>query len=341
MPKLSIIVPVYKVEKHLSRCVNSILNQTFNDLELILVDDGSPDKCPELCDQFAQRDARVRVIHKENGGVSTARNAGLAAVCGMYIAFVDSDDWLEPDMYEKMMAVADQYDCDVVMCDCVKDFADHSEAYSHNIRSGFYDSQQLKKEYFPHLLIMENVEYPATISNCTILWRNRLNTIDQRYQPGVRFSEDLLFGAKLLRNARSFYYMKGETLYHYVMNVSSASHTYVPDKWRDYLLLHSRIVDEFKEDSQFDFSHQIDLCLLFFLYNVIGETYSADLSVQEKKQKIADVLRTPQVLEMFRRISVRKLKISSKLKLVTMAYKYRFGVSLLIGYYGRKENVFR
>ena len=126
MPKLSIIVPVYKAEKHLSRCVNSILNQTFNDLELILVDDGSPDKCPELCDQFAQQDARVRVIHKENGGVSTARNAGLAAVCGMYIAFVDSDDWLEPDMYEKMMAVADQYDCDVVMCDCVKDFADNS-----------------------------------------------------------------------------------------------------------------------------------------------------------------------------------------------------------------------
>ena len=100
---ISIIVPVYKAEKYLSRCVDSILGQTYKDLEVILVDDGSPDGSGVLCDAYAAKDSRVRVIHKENGGVSTARNVGLDAAGGDYISFVDSDDYVDPDMYEKMV----------------------------------------------------------------------------------------------------------------------------------------------------------------------------------------------------------------------------------------------
>lgn len=88
MPEISIIVPVYKVEKYLDRCVKSILAQTFTDFELILVDDGSPDNCPKMCDEWAKKDERIRVIHKENGGVSSARNAGLRVAVGKYIGFV-------------------------------------------------------------------------------------------------------------------------------------------------------------------------------------------------------------------------------------------------------------
>ena len=119
---ISVIVPVYKTEEYLERCVNSILNQTYKDIELIIVDDGSPDKCPAICDTFAQMDERVKVIHKVNGGVSTARNAGLEIATGDYIAFVDSDDYIELDMYEKMISKAVEYDCDVVMCDCMKSY---------------------------------------------------------------------------------------------------------------------------------------------------------------------------------------------------------------------------
>lgn len=100
MPKISIIVPIYKVEKYLSRCVDSILNQTFTDFECILVDDGSPDNCPEICDEYAKRDKRIRVIHKQNGGLSDARNAGIDIAQGEYFGFVDSDDWIHPQMYE-------------------------------------------------------------------------------------------------------------------------------------------------------------------------------------------------------------------------------------------------
>lgn len=100
---LSIIVPVYKAEKHLDRCVESILSQTYGNIELVLVDDGSPDACPAMCDSWAKRDWRVRVIHKKNNGASSARNAGLDMASGEYIGFVDADDFVEPDMYETLM----------------------------------------------------------------------------------------------------------------------------------------------------------------------------------------------------------------------------------------------
>ena len=102
MPVVSVIVPVYNVEKYIHRCVDSILAQTFTDFELILVDDGSPDNCPAICDEYAEKDSRIRVIHQENGGLSAARNAGLDVATGEYISFVDSDDWVESGFLMKM-----------------------------------------------------------------------------------------------------------------------------------------------------------------------------------------------------------------------------------------------
>ena len=99
-PLISVIVPVYKVELYLRQCVDSLLAQTYSNLEIILVDDGSPDGCPAICDEYARKDSRVRVIHKPNGGLSDARNVGLDAARGEYIGFIDSDDWVMPDMYE-------------------------------------------------------------------------------------------------------------------------------------------------------------------------------------------------------------------------------------------------
>ena len=94
---ISVIVPIYNVEKYLRRCVDSILNQTYKNLEVVLVDDGSPDACPAICDEYAQKDKRIKVVHKQNGGVSSARNTGLDFATGDYIAFVDRDDYIEVD----------------------------------------------------------------------------------------------------------------------------------------------------------------------------------------------------------------------------------------------------
>ena len=115
LPTISIIVPVYKVEPWLRECMDSILGQTFRDFELILVDDGSPDGCGAICDEYARLDTRVRVIHKENGGLSSARNAGLRIARGAYILFIDSDDFVEANMLQRLMQAADQHSADVVM----------------------------------------------------------------------------------------------------------------------------------------------------------------------------------------------------------------------------------
>lgn len=113
---ISVIVPIYRVEKYLPACIDSILNQTFTAFELILVDDGSPDRCPEICDEVARRDARVRVIHQANAGLSAARNAGIEAAHGAWLSFVDSDDYIAPHFCEKLYQTAQRTNADCVMC---------------------------------------------------------------------------------------------------------------------------------------------------------------------------------------------------------------------------------
>ncbi len=115
-PLISVIVPVYKVEKYLDKCVSSIVNQTYENLEILLVDDGSPDCCGAMCDAWAEKDARIKVIHKENGGLSDARNAGLAVAKGELISFVDSDDWIEPDFISILVDVLKKTDSDIAAC---------------------------------------------------------------------------------------------------------------------------------------------------------------------------------------------------------------------------------
>lgn len=113
---ISVIVPIYKVENYLDRCVKSIVEQTYPNLEIILVDDGSPDQCPKLCDEWAKKDQRIKVIHKENGGLSDARNAGMKIMTGDYVSYIDSDDWVAEDMYETMLDAIKKNHADI--CEC-------------------------------------------------------------------------------------------------------------------------------------------------------------------------------------------------------------------------------
>lgn len=123
VPEISVIVPVYKVEPYLERCVRSVQNQTFQDFELILVDDESPDRCGELCDDYARQDPRIRVLHKKNGGLSDARNAGMDLARGRYVCFVDSDDFIDPEMLQVLYDLAQKHQAEIAICgvrDCYK-----------------------------------------------------------------------------------------------------------------------------------------------------------------------------------------------------------------------------
>ncbi|MCI6716290.1 MAG: glycosyltransferase [Mollicutes bacterium] len=142
MPKVSIVIPIYKVEKFLRQCLDSVINQTLEDIEIILVDDGSPDSCPQICDEYAAKDSRIKVIHKENGGYGTACNRGIEEATGDYIGLVESDDWIEPDMYEKLYNQITKFDADV----CISSFYEYKA--NSVFQNGSHDN--------PYLEVIEN-----------------------------------------------------------------------------------------------------------------------------------------------------------------------------------------
>ena len=124
MKKISVIIPIYNVEKYLKRCIESIIKQTYSNLEIILVDDGSPDGCAKICDEYKNKDERIVVIHKKNGGLSDARNAGLKVATGEIISYIDSDDYVDLDMYEKMTKAMEEKNADIVVCGTNIDYED-------------------------------------------------------------------------------------------------------------------------------------------------------------------------------------------------------------------------
>ena len=140
---VSIIIPVYNVEPYLPRCVESIFAQTYTDWELILVDDGSPDRCPEMCDAYATEDERIKVIHKTNGGLSDARNHGLDVVTGDYILFVDSDDYIHPNMLQTMTRLAKEKDADIVQCGYIRGAGDNFPAIEEKAPYHLFDNKTI------------------------------------------------------------------------------------------------------------------------------------------------------------------------------------------------------
>lgn len=151
---ISIIIPVYKVEEYLEKCIESVLKQTYTNLQIILVDDGSPDNCGKICDEYAKKDPRIEVIHKVNGGLSDARNVGIAKAKGKYIGFVDSDDYIKEDMYEILINVIKEYDADVSICN-LYDVIDGKE-YIRNNENGIQKYSRL--EILKEVLLDKNIQ---------------------------------------------------------------------------------------------------------------------------------------------------------------------------------------
>ncbi len=159
---ISIIVPVYKVEEYIRECLDSIINQTYTNLEIILVDDGSPDDCGKICDEYAAKDSRIKVIHQQNGGLSAARNAGLDIASGGYIGFVDSDDFIELNMYKELHKCLIENDADMSICG-IKRFGDESKSDS-------YGNRKLNKNEYLKELLKDNIKSYA----CNKLYKRYL-----------------------------------------------------------------------------------------------------------------------------------------------------------------------
>lgn len=206
---LSIIVPVYNMEQYLERCMNSIEKQTYKNLEIILVDDGSFDKSPQMCDDYAKKDSRIKVVHKENGGLSDARNAGLAVATGAYIGFVDSDDWIEPDMYEKMYQACIEHDAQVAVCRYAQVYRDRTERGGNNKVTAFPKEELLK------IYIGGHDDYIIYNSVWSKLFARKI--VEGVPFPKGRNSEDIMYTTKAFCKADRGVYID-TCLYAYVLD---------------------------------------------------------------------------------------------------------------------------
>lgn len=240
MPTVSVIVPVYKAENCLAKCVDSILNQTFSDFELLLVDDGSPDNSGALCDRYAAADSRIRVFHKENGGVSSARNLGMSNAQGAYIAFADSDDWMEPNALEVLWGLISSHGADSAGCahnnvdgsgSCVPEEGPLPPGvYGEDaIRSGIVDRLMGHRLEQPGQPVLNGYIWRFLFSRDIIL-RNNI-----RYEGA--YLEDELFLVEYFCHAGKLA-MTDRPLYNYFYNPNSAIHRYMPgymDTFRSFL----------------------------------------------------------------------------------------------------------
>lgn len=199
MPKISVIIPIYKVERYLDACVASVVGQTYADLEIILVDDGSPDGCPAICDAWAKKDARIRVIHQKNGGLSAARNSGLDIATGEYIAFVDSDDRLEPDILERALERQQQSHADLVIFNylCTNE---NNEPLAKPDYTIFHDEDMTPETFWPRFFACDD-----RCSYYIVAW-NKLYKAEtfrtMRYAVGKRY-EDMFLLPSLIDSCKS------------------------------------------------------------------------------------------------------------------------------------------
>ena len=321
MPIVSIIVPVYKVEKYIHRCVESLVNQTLRDIEIILVDDGSPDHCPEICEQLAKKDNRIKVVHKTNGGLSSARNAGMEVACGKYIGFVDSDDELELDMYEKMVAKAEEYRVDFVMADYIRIFANGKiQKVQQCIDGGLYNRERVIKDIFPMLIMKENIDYGPFLSVVVCLYRNSfLKENNLVFDEEVKWSEDNIFSAIMGYYCTCFYYMKGSALYHYYNNQGSITTSYREGSWDVYSVMNEHLHAFFDTVTDYDFSRQLKLHIIYYASNCIGQETS--LPKKQAIRGIEKILDSKQLKNAFKNFKMPQVSIKLKIQLYLMKWR--------------------
>lgn len=225
----SIIIPVYKVPTNLlHRSITSVINQYYENLDIIIVDDGSPDECPKICDEYATQDSRIRVIHQSNGGLSVVRNVGVQVARGEWVSFVDGDDWIEPSTYSEAARMIKEHgeNVDIVAWDCMADFSNtpkRNHFFGENCKHRFWtDKIEMIDTMLP---LYHTASFRYAIFDVTWARAYRRSTLvdnDVWNIPGLKRAQDLVFGLEVFEYAKGMYY-EDLPLYHYVLNPDAAS----------------------------------------------------------------------------------------------------------------------
>lgn len=267
LPLISVVVPVYNVEGYIDKCIKSIIIQTYEKLEIILVDDGSTDSSGRICDEYAKMDDRIKVLHKENGGLVSARKAGILAATGEYATYVDGDDWIEKDIYEYLFAQIG--DADVIVSGVVRDYEGEnlSVCEKNKIPSGTYQGQELQKIYGNMIYTGKFFERGIQPHIFNVLYKKKILLDNQLQVPNeVRVGEDAACIYPVLLNANKITLIN-EAFYHYVMRADSIMGTRDPKELQRYQLLYKYLINRFSEvsENQERLIWQLDYFMLYCL----------------------------------------------------------------------------
>lgn len=328
---VSIVVPVYNVEKYFKRCVDSLVNQTLQNIEIILVDDGSLDNSGMLCDEFARNDSRIIVIHKKNGGLSSARNVGLKIAKGKYIGFVDSDDDVELDMYERMSEKLESTNADFVMADYIR-VLNNGSSYlkTTNIEGGLYNSEDIRRVIFPQLIMNEALCYGPLLSVWHCLYSTSFLRENQIwFDEEVRWSEDNIFSAFVGYRANRFFYMKNVGLYHYYENLGTITTGYRKGAWQVYSIMNAHLQDFFEKVDIYDFSFQLKLHAIFYACNSCRQVPKSGENFTNQYKLIREILNSELLKEVFVNFKCPE-SWPMKLKFQIWAMKCRLSVLCLL-----------
>lgn len=286
---ISVIVPIYNIEKFLPQCLDSLIAQSEKALEFILVDDGSTDRCPQICDAYAKKDARIKVIHKQNEGLISARKSGLQAAAGEYIGFVDGDDWIEPDMYAQFAQTIEQFQPDLAICEFYYAYPQKEEKSCQKLTKRCYSKAEFEQQLYPVMLFTERF-YCYGINPCCWSKVFKKELLEKRLypvNPAIKIGEDAAFTYPCLLDAQRVAYVD-RALYHYRINEASMTKAYDPEL-ENTILLAYEILQQAFESAAFDFSEQLQYYLLSLVNGVIRN--EANASNQKTDAQIMRTLR--------------------------------------------------
>ena len=321
----SVIVPVYKVEEYLVGCIESVLNQTFSDFELILVDDGSPDKCPEICDNYQEKDSRIKVVHKQNGGLASARRAGIKVAEGEYVFNLDSDDLIEKDTLECAYNIIKENGCEIVSFAYrwVKN-GQTVKITEDGLDEGFYDEEDIKKHIYPRLLMDKNMNHVSYYLSGKVIKREFLTPLQLAVSEKISLGEDLCCVVPCYLNAKSVYISK-KLAYLYTIRVDSMSKGFNTNQ---IYLVEAVIKEISKNDTAkvVDYNEQLCRYACFMCFAILAS--AAEGNHFESIKAIKNNIKNSVHHEKIKCAKFDKISLKSKISIFLMknnCYKAAFG----------------
>lgn len=307
----SVIVPVYKVEKYLKDCIESILGQTFSDFELILVDDGSPDKCPEICDSYKEKDTRIKVVHKSNGGLASARRAGIKVASGDYVLNVDSDDLIENDTLESAHKIIKDTNCEILSFSYkwVKK-GQTVNITNDGLDEGFYQGADIEKYIYPRLLMDNDMNHVSYYLSGKVIKREFLTPHQLGVSEKISLGEDFCCVVPCYLNAKSVYISKKEA-YLYTVREDSLSKEFNTNQ----IYLIEDVINEIKKNDVnkvVDFDNQLCRYSCFMCFAILAAAAEGNhfKSINEIRKNIINSIHHKKIYSAeFENISI-KSKIS-------------------------------